>query len=98
MRQTPSFIERIALLVPWMFPVWLIVKGSNGEIDGLLVFVLIVISLPLIFIINVITLVALRGRTIMKQFKQATRGPDKTPLKSTNYSDLPWWDIRKWKK
>lgn len=98
MQTQPSLLERILLIVPWLFPVWLISKGINGEIDGLLVFVLLIIAIPVIFFINIVTVVFVRGRSALQQIKQATGTKAKKPLKSINYSDLPWWDIRKWRK
>lgn len=99
MQFQPTFIERILLVIPWVFPVWLIAKGMNDEIDGLLVFVLVVITIPIIIFINIVTIVFVRGKKALKQFKKAAQGESsKKTLKSTNYSELPWWDPRKWTK
>lgn len=91
-------ILRVILLVPWVFIIWLISEGFEGAIDGLLVFFLLFILIPLAIFINVVTVVVINGRGVFKQIREAQKRSHKKdePLKSTNYADLAWWNPRRW--
>lgn len=89
-----NLLLRILLVAPWVFIVWLVARGFSGEIDGLLVFVLLVLLMPLIIFINVLTIVLFKGRQFIKKVQQAQKGEE--PLKSDNYAELPWWNPKKW--
>ena len=90
---------RLFLLVPWIFLVWLIGQGIAGEISALLVFVLLFILIPAAIVVNLITVVAFQGHQALKMIRNLQKSKDvgNQKLESTNYSELPWWDPRRWR-
>ena len=95
-----KLLLRLALLVPWVFLIWLIGQGISGEISALLVFILLFILIPVAMFLNVVTMVFFQGQQFMKQVRemQKARTGQSEPLESENYADLPKWDPRKYKK
>lgn len=53
--------------------VWLIAQGFNGEISGLLVFVLVIILIPVALVVNIFTLVLVRGSSMIKQLRSVQK-------------------------
>lgn len=66
----------------------------------LLVFVLLFILIPGAIVVNLITVVAFQGHQAIKTMRNMQKGKGQGPakLKSTNYSDLPWWNPKKYTK
>ncbi len=91
---------RLILLVPWIFLLWLIGKGMSGDIDVLLVFVLLFILIPGAVVLNLITLVAFQGHQALRVIRgmQKSKDINNQKLESTNYTDLPWWNYKKYLK
>lgn len=93
-----GFFLRVTLLVPWVFLIWLIAEGMQGDISGLLVFFLLFILIPLAMVMNLVTVIAFQGATIFRMARQVQRSKDvgNTKLRSENYADLPWWSPKRW--
>lgn len=97
-------IERVLLILPWIFIVWLIAQAAGGELNWLLVIVLLVIFIPVAFFLNIITMVLVRGRAFLKELVKSQRSPrTKTSAgekegrkQAQNLADLPWWDPRRY--
>ena len=93
-----QLLMRLVMIIPWAFIGWLIVKAFAGELDWLLAVVLVVIMAPIAVVLNIATIIVFNGRAVLKQFKNVqNRAQSKNePLTSTNYSDLQWWNPRKY--
>ena len=91
---------RLVLLVPWVFLIWLIAQGMDGEISPVLVFILLFFLIPLSIILNLITLAVFHGHAAIKMIRQVQKRNDvgSQKLESENYADLSWWDVRRWRK
>jgi len=95
-----EFVLRILLVAPWVFIVWLIGQGFAGEIDGLLTFVLVLILIPIAAVLNLISVVLVRGRKLLKEVhnmnsqQSAQKKTDR--ISAVNYADLAWYDPRRW--
>lgn len=89
-----KLLLRIALLAPWIFLIWLISQGISGAISGIMVFFLLFLLIPGTIFMNLVTVVFFQGHAAMRIIKNA-QGGGKT-LESTNYSDLPWWNPKRW--
>ena len=89
---------RVLLLVPWAFLIWLIVEGMQGNISALLVFFLLFLLIPAAIVANLITVVAFQGHQAVKVIRQVQKSKDvgNQTLESTNYTDLPWWNPKRW--
>lgn len=94
----PTLLERVVLSLPWLGILWLIIQAFNDKIDGLFVFGLLFILVPLAVVVNAVSIIGIRGKSFMKQIEKAQKKGKSTPLKSTNYADLPKWDPRRKKK
>ena len=90
---------RLTLLVPWVFLVWLIGQGISGDMSILLVFVLLFILIPGAMVLNLVTVIAFQGHQAMKMVRnmQTSKDIGNKKLESTNYSDLPWWNPKKYR-
>ncbi len=90
---------RIAVATPWAGIGWIIIAAFDGAIDALLAVVLVIILAPIAVFINIVTFVFFKGREVVRQFKsvQEREKKSKEPLRSINYSDLPWWDLRRYR-
>lgn len=93
-------VLRLFLVVPWVFLIWLIAQGMEGEISAVLVFILLFFLIPLAIIMNLVTVAAFHGHAAVKMIRQAQKRNDvgNQKLESENYADLPWWDMRRWRK
>ncbi len=100
MNSLKQFFLRILLLVPWVFLIWMIGQGISGEMDMLLVFVLLFILIPGAIVINLVTVIAFQGHQAIKMMRQMQKSRDvgNQKLESENYADLPWWNPKKWRK
>jgi len=70
-----------------------------GNISALLVFVLLFLLIPGAIVLNLVTVIALQGGAALKVIRQAQKSKDvgNQRLKSENYSDLPWWNPKKYR-
>ncbi len=95
-----ELLLRVFILIPWIFLVWLIGEGIQGNVSGLLVVLLVILLIPVALILNVITIVAMKGHVLFTVLRQVQKSKDigNQKLESTNYSDLPWWDVRKYRR
>jgi len=93
-----KFLQRVITVIPWLFLGWLVGRGISGEMDGLLVFVLVIILIPLAITFNILTIVLFQGKAVLKRIRQAqtAQKQQSAPLKSKNYADLPWWHPKRW--
>ena len=93
-----DLLQRIVIVIPWIFIGWLIGRGISGEMDGLLVFVLVIILVPIGIFLNLLTIILFKGRQAIKMLKQMQDAQKKgqEPIKSDNYADLPWWNPKRW--
>ena len=91
--------QRIVLLIPWLFLVWLIGQGMSGEISALLVFVLLFILIPLAMVLDLFTVIIFQGHTALKMIRnmQTSKDVGSQKLESENYADLPWWNPKKYR-
>lgn len=89
---------RILLIIPWLFLIWFISLGISGSINILLMFLLLFILIPGAVVVNLITVILVQGRQVMKIMRDFQNGQTAQgkKLESTNYSDLPWWNPRKY--
>jgi len=94
---------RVFLAIPWVGIVWLLVQAFDGNIGWLLTIVLLFILIPAAIIINIITVVAVKGSAFLKQVRnmqqaapKSRKNKSKDRLKVDNVNDLPWYDPRRW--
>ena len=91
-----NLLMKILVIAPWVFLIWLIAQGLDGDIDGLLVFILVLILIPIFSAMNIVTIVLFKGRAFIKKLRNVQHNEE--PLTSENYAELPWWSPKKRKK
>lgn len=92
---TSRLVLRVLLLTPWVFILWLFLHAIDDSFNGLLVFVIIAILIPLTVLLNVVTYVIVKGRSVIQQLRglQNRRSAQSAPLESPNYAEQPWWRV-----